>query len=209
MSSLGSYYYLTGAFFLILGICDIAFYSTFNVCPIDNSAAGLFLFLAMINISLLILLIILGYLVNFFDQLDPEEMLNMGWFKKLLGILCKILPSVCKILHYLKVLMVLICAYYGYFNNVSGASYLTNPDFDNSTLTVSLCKSNSTELQTFVSNYSKQVVVFESIEFSGVFFTLCILGMIKNLIEIDGYFHEPDDYRHGKCRKIMLRRLGP
>jgi hypothetical protein len=209
MSSLGSYYYLTGSFFLILAICDIAFYSTFKTCPIDSSAAGLFLILAITNISLLILLLMLGYLVNLFDQLDPEEMLNMGWFKKLLGILCKVLPSVCKILHYLKVLLVLICAYYGYFNNTSGVSYLTDPDFDNTTLTDSLCKTNSTELQNFVSNYSKQVVVFESIEFSAVIFTLCILGMIKNFINIDGYFHEPDDNRHGKCRKFLFRRFGP
>lgn len=209
MSSLGSYYYLTGAFFLILAICDISFYSTFNVCPIDSSAAGLFLILAILNIILLILLLILGYLINFFDQLDPEEMLDMGWFKKLLGILCKILPTVSKILHYLKVLLVLICAYYAYFNNESGVSYLNDPDFDLTTLTDSLCKTNTTQLQTYVSNYSKQVFVFESIELSAVVFTLCLLGIIKNFIEIDGYFHEPDDNRHGKCRKFLFRRFGP
>jgi hypothetical protein len=209
MSSLGSYYFLSAPLFLILAICDIAFYSQFSTCPIDNSATGLFLFMIIMNIILVVLLLITGYLVNFFDQLDPEEMLEMGWFKRLLGILCKILPTVSKIIHYVKVLMVLIGGYFGYFNNVSGMTYLEDPNFDPTTLTDVNCKSNTTVLQNMVANYPKQVVVFESIEFSGVIFTMYILGMIKYLIEVDGYFHEPDDYRHGKCRKILFRRFGP
>jgi hypothetical protein len=209
MSSLGSYYYLSAALFLILAICDFAFSSQFSTCPIDNSATGIFLFMAIMNIILVVVLLLSGYLVNFFDQLDPEEMMEMGWFKRLLGILCKLLPTVCKIIHYVKVLMVLIGAYFAFFNNQTGMSYLKDPNYNVTDLTDVNCKSNTTVLQNLVTNYPKQVVVFESIEFSGVIFTLCILGIIKNLIEVDGYFHEPDDYRHGKFRKILLRRFGP
>jgi elongation factor P hydroxylase len=60
-----------------------------------------------------------------------------------------------------------------------------------------------------MTNYPNTVLIFESIELASLFIALCILGTIKNLLEVDGYFYEPDNREHGGCRKFILRRLGP
>ena len=208
MSSLGSYHYLTGVLFIILTICDIAFYSQFGACPIDNSAAGIFLFMIILNMFLTLLSFCLGYLINYFDNLDPEQMLDMGWYKKTLGISCKVVPALLKTIHYIKVIFVLIGGYFSYMKNSTGMSYLSDPSVNLTALIVD-CRTNSTYVQSVVANYPKEVVVFETIELCAVIFTICFLGMIKNFINIDGYFYEPDDLRHGKLKKILFRRFGP
>ena len=208
MSSLVSYHYLTAVLFSILCICDIVFYTQFKACPIDNSATGLFLFMIILNSFLATFSGLLGFIIRTFDNLDPEQMLNMGWFMRTLGVSCKLFPAFLKTLHYVKVIFVLVGAYYGYFKNSTGASYLTNPSTNLTALVVD-CQSNTTYLQNVISSYPKEVVVFETIELCAVVFTMCFLGMIKNFIDIDGYYYEPDDHRQGKLKKILFRRFGP
>jgi hypothetical protein len=209
MSSLGTYYYMTAILFLVVAICDIAFYSQFSLCPIDNSATPLFLFLIIINFFLIFFLLLLGILVNYFDQLDPDELLDLNWIKRLGGVLSRVCPTICKILHYIKVLIVLICAYFAFFNNQTGTSYLTSDTFNATKVDQRCLSANTTYLKTTLKNYPTQVVIFGSIEFIIVFITLCVLGIVKNLIDIDGYFYEPEDFKQGGCRKLLFRRLGP
>jgi len=208
MSSLVTYHYLTAVLFLILCICDFVFYTQFNACPIDNSATGLFLFMVILNSFLAVFSGLLGIIIGTFDKLDPEQMLNMGWFMKTLGVSCKFFPALLKSLHYIKVLFVLVGAYYGYFKNSTGASYLTSPS-TNLTVLIVNCQTNTTYLQNVISSYPKEVVFFETIELCAVVFTMCFLGIIKKFIDIEGYYYEPDDPRHGKLRKILFRRFGP
>lgn len=210
MNSLSTYYYYTAVIFLISMICDIVFYSNFSTCPLGNSAAGLFLGFIILNSMIAALMLKLGFLVNFFHQMDPDEMITMGLFKKIAGILVKVCPTVCKLLHYIKLILVIICSYFAFISNTPNVDYITDVNFNTSTLTNQNCKNKtSTIVVNLLKNYKNQVVIFEAIEISSVFIVLCILGSIKNLLDIEGHFYEPYDPRNGKCRKFFCRRLGP
>ena len=72
------------------------------------------------------------------------------------------------------------------------------------------CRSNTTDIViNAIKTYPSSVMIFESIELFFVLFAMCILGIIKNLIDIDGYFYEPEDQNQGGCRTLLFRRLGP
>lgn len=210
MSGLSTYYYIAAILFLADAICDIIFNAQFSVCPFSSSASGIFMILAIINIILIFFLLQLGFLVNYFDGLDPDELLNLGWIKKLLGILVKVYPNLIKIVHYVKVLLVLIAGYFAFFNNVLTIAYLDDINFNLTTISDKHCLDvNSTLVTKTMDNYTSQVLIFEIVELSSLFIALCILGTIKNLLEVDGYFYEPDNREHGGCRKFICKRLGP
>lgn len=212
MSALGTYYYLTGVLFLIAAICDFIFKSQFSTCPFNNSAADLFFYIAIINIILVILLMEAGFLINYFDDMDPNELQELGFLKNMLTILVRLTPTIIKIVHYLKVLLVLICSFFAYFNNSISVDYLKDNQFMityNATLHYDCRFNNSKIVVDSISSYRKNAIIFESIELFIVIFALCILGIFKNLIDIDGYFYEPEDPNQGGCRTLLFRRLGP
>jgi hypothetical protein len=212
MGAMGTYYYSIGVLFLISAISDFIFNSQFSTCPFNNSAAGLFFLLALQNIILLILVLLQGFLINYFDDIDPNELSDLGYVKKTLTIAVRLLPSIIKLIHYVKVILVLVGAAYAFINNTLGTDYLTDVQYMttyNATLNY-YCRSNdSTLIINAKKNYTSNIIIFESIELFFVFFSLCILGIIKNLIDIDGYFYEPEDPNQGGCRTLLFRRLGP
>jgi hypothetical protein len=209
MTALGSYYYLSSLIFLLDVICDFIFYSTYKKCPLDNSAAGIFLFLVILNIILIVFMLLVGLLVNYFEELDPDEFDDLGWFKKFLGFLCTNIPTLCKIVHYVKVLMVFIGIYFAFINNEIGTSYLGDLNL-NLTAMDKDCSPNTTlYLNTTRKNYKGQVMLFQVIEMFSVSVTLCVCGLVKNLIDISGYFNVPQNPQHSKLRVFLFRRLGP
>jgi hypothetical protein len=212
MGAMGTYYYSIGVLFLISAISDFIFNSQFSTCPFTNNAAGIFFLLAIINLVLLILVMFQGFLINYFDDMDPNELLDLGFIKKMLTISVRLTPSMIKLIHYVKVILVLVGAAFAFLNNTIGTDYLNDVQYMstyNATLNY-YCRSNdSTLIINAKKNYPSNILIFESIELFFVFFSLCILGIIKNLIDIDGYFYEPEDPNQGGCRTLLFRRLGP
>ncbi len=85
---------------------------------------------------------------------------------------------------------------------------MTDPKF-NASAYDPVCQ-NFTQLNTtYVANYPNKIAIFELIELFSICFAMCILGIIKNLIYVEGIFYEPEDFRHGKIRTVLMRNLGP
>ena len=209
-SGLSLYYYLSSVLFLIDGICDMIFYNQFSTCPFVNSAGSMFLYLFILNITLTVIGLQLGYLISFFDNLDPDELYNLGWFKKLIGILVKMYPPLLKVVHYIKLVLVLICINYAFLNNVLSASYLDDKNFNKSTVTDITClDKNSTTITDAIKSYPKSVLVFESVELASVFITLVFFGMWKNLVDVEGFYYEPENPESGAVKKWLFRKFGP
>ena len=209
MGGLSTYYYYTGVFFLLMLLCDGIFYFQFSGCIFDSNAVSFFMFLILINLIIFIMMMFSGYITNYFDQMDPDELMNLGWLKNILSIICKLSPTFCKLAHYLKVIIVLVVCYFCYFNNQSGVTVLSSADFYVTYPNLTLSCYNVTFVEGIVTQYKKQVVVFGTMELFFVFITLLPLGIIKNLIDINGYFYEPEDFSHGGCRTLLFRRFGP
>ena len=209
MSSLGTYYYLISVLFAIDAICDFIFSGQYSVCPFGNNAASIFMLLFILNTIIVVLCLLLGYLIKFFDGLDPDELFNLGWFKKLLGILVKILPTVIKIIHIVKLGMVLFNMIYLFNPNLT-TDYLTDPNYNLALITDVHCKNaTSTLIVNAKDQYKKTIFAFEAVELFSVYISLFVLGVVKNLLDIEGYFFEPQNLEHGKIRKICMNKLGP
>ena len=211
MSSLASYYKISAVLFLIDGVCDFIFNSSYGTCPYTNSAAGIFLIIAYLNIILFILLLITGLVIGHFSELDPDELINLGFVKKILGVLTKLFPRIIKLIHLLKIILVLVTGFFAFANNTLTMDYLTEQGF-NATLYAGnpdCLNVNATSNNITMTSYPQSVQIFELIEVSSVVIALCILGIIKNMINIDGYFYEPEDLSHGSCRKLVCRKYGP
>lgn len=153
-------------------------------------------------------MILLGFLINFFDKIDPADLENLGLIKRILAIYCRLGSLVLKVIHYAKTLIVMACIFFAFFNNTLGYDYLTDPTF-NSTLYDPICTNVTIVNTTYVSSFKTQVQIFSFIELISIFFVLCVCGIIKNLIYISGLLYEPEDYRIGKVRTILMRSLGP
>lgn len=210
MSSLASYYKLGSVLFLIDAIIDVIFQSTFSVCPYTNSATGLFFFMFLLNLFIFLLMLATGLIITNFDALDPDEFNNFGLIKKFLGIFSKVFPRVIKLLHILKVLIVLGGGYYAFFNNTLSLSYFNDTSLNWTELNLTYCGNiNSSTHNTTITNYQQQIPFFEFVEIGSVLISLCILGLVKNSINIEGYFYEPEDLAQGFCRKLWCRKYGP
>ncbi len=208
MSNLGNYYYISALIFLISAVCDFVFNSQFSICPFYNSAADIFLIMGILNIFIMVLMMILGVIINYFDGLDPEELVDLGFVKKLMAILLRLFPTLVKLLHFIKIILVLVGIIFAFVNNQINTDYIKDGQYDNTTLAACL-NVNSTDVTSALEVYPSNVIIFESIELFSVFFSLFGLGMLKNLILIDGYFYEPENPSHGGCRKLCFRKLGP
>jgi hypothetical protein len=209
MSSFASYYFLSAVLFLVCAVSDFIFSGSVSLCPFNNSAASIFVIMGVLNILITVLLLLLGLMVNYFDGLDPDDLLDLSWLKKIMGILVRLLPTLVKILHTIKVILVLVGIIFAFVNNTITMDYLKDDSYNISSVTTE-CKSlNSTSAQSVISGYPQTIMIFESIELFCVFFSLFVLGMIKNIIRIDGYFYEPENLLQGGCRKLCFRKLGP
>jgi hypothetical protein len=210
MSSLATYYKLGSVLFLVDAVIDIIFNSTFSSCPYTNSATGLFFFMFLLNIFIFLIMLATGLILTNFDALDPDEYTNLGIVKKFLGIFSKILPRVIKLLHLLKIFIVLGGAYYAYFNKSLSLSYFTDNTLNWTELNQTYCGVYDSPLHKATNDsYIQQIPFFEGVEIGSVFISLCILGLVKNSINIEGYFYEPEDLSHGFCRKLWCRSFGP
>jgi hypothetical protein len=209
MSSFSNYYFLVAVLFLICAVSDLIFSGSVSLCPFTGSATSIFVLMGILNIFITALLLLVGVILNFFDGLDPDELLDLGWLKKIMGILVRLLPTLVTILHTIKVILVLVGVLFAFINNQISTEYLNDLNF-NSTSVFNICLySNETEIQKIITGYPQKIMIFESIELFSVFFSLFVLGMIKNIIAIDGYFYEPENLSHGGCRKLCFRKLGP
>jgi hypothetical protein len=161
------------------------------------------LFLSMLLISLL---------VCFFDNMDPIEIEELGLVKRILGTICRLWPSVTKFIHYVKVLVVLILIYFTFFSNKITTQYISLQNDTTYYVTYSTastdCK-NTDKTNEKIKLYTNQLLVSFLFEFASVIIVLFVMGIIKNLINIQPFLYEPEDHRHGKARKVLMRTLGP
>jgi hypothetical protein len=147
-----------------------------------------------------------------FIGMEPEEIASIGIFKKVLAIFTRLFPTFCKFLHFFKIILILVVSYFALFNNTLTKDY-SKSTYDNTTLTTaqidSCYKNINSTFNATLSSYKSQILVFGGIEFASIIICSCVLSIIKSVINIEGYFMEPDDPRIGSIRKLLFRKLGP
>lgn len=67
---------------------------------------------------------------------------------------------------------------------------------------------NKTYVELTLKSYKTQIKVFSLLEIFSVLFVVCILSFIKNKLEINPYFHEPNNLESG-CFKKNFKNISP
>ncbi len=211
MSKLSTYYYTATFLFVLNFVCDIIFYTKYSTCTLGNSKADFFMFLIIINILLIIFNGLVGYIVNLFHEMDPDEISNLGILKKLLGILARLLPRISKFLHIVKILIVIILGFFAFINAEVDMDYIDSSSSSNTTTTtINPDCYNKTEVQKkYIDSYPNQIKIFSGIEILSIILVSCGMGMYKSTMNIEGYFYEPVNRNDGAAKKLIFKNLGP
>lgn len=195
MSSLANYYFYVSSGILLPGICDIIFNALTSTCGYTNNKAGLFMFMGILNIIITLLMWIEGFLINYYLDLTPDEIKEMGLIKKIMCICSKVFPMLIKVLFYIKILVCLILIYFAYFNNILEE--------------IKDAGGNCEKGDSIIDDYKKRILIFESIEIGCTFIVVVLGGCIKQMIEVEGEFYVPRQTNIAKWRLLLLNNLGP
>jgi hypothetical protein len=147
----------------------------------------------------------LGLTINHFSTLDPEELRHLGWCKRLLGVYCKVVPTVIKVINLLKFGLFVIITLMIVLTDI-GHEYTPDPKF---TTYDDNCKDANAFDGKLRPSYINQLIIFHSMEGISVIVTMFVLCMIKTVLDINAVMYQPYDKNAGKLRKIFLRHLGP
>jgi Trk-type K+ transport system membrane component len=143
-----------------------------------------------------------GIIVNYFSSLDSDELRAMGWCKKILGIICRTLPLIIKLFHFLKLVLVLITSYTTYFEAVPD-----KPDVAAVNSTIANC--NNANFSTTVKlEYNSQKIIYQTVECATTFFTLSCLCICRTFFDITTFCYDPIDKNASGWKKLM-KTLGP
>lgn len=201
MSSLANYYFYVSTGILLPGICDFIFKALTNTPCYTNNKAGLFMFMGILNIIITLLMWLEGFLINYYLDLTPDEIKEMGLIKKIMCICSKVFPMLVKVLFYIKILICLILVYFAYFNNKLEEIKDNGNSADGS--------NNCEKGENIVNNYKQRIMIFEAIEIGSIFLVIFLGGCIKQIIEVEGEFYVPRQTNLAKWRLILLNNLGP
>jgi hypothetical protein len=147
----------------------------------------------------------LGLVINYFGEMDPEELRNMGWCRALLGMYCKVIPYAIKIIHAAKFGLFIILTVLVLFRDI-GKQYNYDPDqpkVDDE------CSNLALFTSTLRPNYIRQLIIFHSAEGLSVIVTMFILCIIKTVLDINAFIYQPYNRNASRLKKLLLRHLGP
>lgn len=144
-----------------------------------------------------------GMIVNYFSSLDMDEMRNMGWCKRIMGILCRVLPLVLKLFHFLKMILVIFTSFTVYFTTVSDA-----PDANITNTTYIENCDNVNFNKTLRVDYDREKIIYQTVEGSVTMFVMCCLCICKTFCDINTFCYEPLDVNANRWKKLA-KTLGP
>ena len=201
MAELGTYFIFSSLLFLLAMITNIIFYSKYNLCLIDSNVSSIYLIMILCNSFIFFLSFVEGLLINYFSSMDPSEFKSLGLIKYYASIICKILPNIIKFLHLLKLLIFFILSIMSLTLISNDTLEIDNDNADKG------CGENP--VKDIVAGYKVDVIIFYSIEGFVVYFTLCVLGMIKSYIYEEGFMVSPLSTDAGFVTKLFYKTLGP
>lgn len=199
MSDLGKYYIFSSLLFLIDMISNIIFYSSYKSCGISSNASSIFLIMILVNSFIFFSMFIDGVLINFYSNKELSDLNTLGFILRWLGIFTKFLPAVIKLLHFFKIFaffLLTIFTVIGVLGDLSISNY-----------SIETCGDKTED--SIIKSYQNNIIIFYGIEAFSLCFTLCILGMIKSYINIEGYLYTPLSPDAGCCKKTFIKTFGP
>jgi hypothetical protein len=151
------------------------------------------------------LMFLQGLIINHFAGMDPTELRNLGWCKRVLGTYCKLSPMVIKIVHLVKFVLVLIITFILIFTKI-GTKY--NPDPSITAYDID-CSDDTRFNTTIRKSYVTQIKIFHSIEGVSSILSMFVLCVIKTVLDINAFIYQPYDRNASRVKKLLLRHLGP
>lgn len=140
---------------------------------------------------LCILSILLGCVINSMADMIPDDFQNIGWCKRGFAILCKVLPPLFVILHWV-ILIFIIIIWVLYATGNCAISVLYDPK---------LQKQRDFYISVTYTLNIVTTVFWGVIHYGG--------AIIRELVYQEPFMYSPDIGKPNKCRSIFFKRLGP
>ena len=190
--------------FLVSAIINFNFYNKYSECPYDNSIFPYFLFLGIVNISLTFSAFSLASLLFYLSNVFPVDLDAPSLFLRLLGRPIRILPLVLKILHVLRiVLLIVVCALAPSNSSISLEFLLIDQ-----TLLSETCK--AAELQKLrQDNFENNLRFTVILESCSVVFVIFGCGLLRQFVFVDNLIYEPNRKEAGRIRRFCCKQIGP
>jgi hypothetical protein len=166
------------------------------------------------NIAIAVFSLLVGGSILYFSSMDLEELKELGFLQKILGVLTKLSPLVIKLCHVLKFILMLVLAYFAFFLQASmftkTGKYLTYTDADwYKAINLTEQCTNKTWANETLFNYNKTIKIFYGFDFFVMMICFFVLGLVKNIVEQPAFVYIPLSSDSSSVIKYCCHFFGP
>ena len=181
--------------------------------PWENSGGIIFMILIFANITIAFFSILVGGAILYFSSMDLEELKDLSFLQKILGVITKLSPLIIKLAHIIKAGLFLGLTYFViapakmFKKPGSMINYTDHQWFQAINLTHD-CR-NLTWANETLGNYNSYIKYFYGFDLIILFMTFFLLGFLKNIVEHPAFVYIPLSNDSGTFTKYCCHYLGP